>query len=393
MTRNTSISNRLTGIEGSAVREILKLTEQPEVLSMGGGLPAPELFDVTGLAASYESVLSGRGGRAALQYSTTEGDPLLREQLAGLCVARGLDAEPERILVTTGSQQALDLVLTALTDPGDVVVVERPTYLAALQLFRLSGLRVVSVHTDEHGLDPDAVVTAVREHGAKLVYTVTNFQNPTGATLTAERRARLADCGAWVLEDDPYGELRYRGIAPTPVAAHAPDRVVYVSSLSKIVAPGLRLGWVLAPPALRSAMVIAKQARDLHTSTIDQRVAAHYLATGTLPAHLNRLRAAYGARLDTLLTGLPDATPDGSRWTKPEGGMFVWLTLPEELDADALLPSAVEQGVAYVPGSTFYADNPRANTARLAFVTLTEDEISEGLRRLAAVLATAHRSP
>ena len=383
------VSGRLRGVEGSAVREILKLTERPDVLSMAGGLPAPELFDVEGVRAAYDAVLSGPGARRALQYSTTEGDSLLREQLAGLCQARGLDAEPDRILVTTGSQQALDLVITALTDPGDVVVVERPTYLAALQLFRISGLRVVSVETDEDGLDPDALAAAVREHDAKLVYTVSNFQNPMGATLAAERRARVAECGAWVLEDDPYGQLRYRGAAPPPVAAHAPDRVVYVSSLSKVMAPGLRLGWVLAPPALRAAMVIAKQARDLHTSTIDQRAAGHYLASGVLPAQLERLHAAYGARLDTLLAGLPAATPDGTRWTTPEGGMFVWLTLPEGMDADALLPAAVDAGVAYVPGSTFFADDPRANTARLAFVTLTEAEIAEGLTRLAPVLASS----
>jgi DNA-binding transcriptional MocR family regulator len=381
---NSTASGRLRGVEGSAVREILKLTERPEVLSMAGGLPAPELFDVDGLRAAYDTVLGGDGSRGSLQYSTTEGDPGLREQLASLCRERGLeDADAERILVTTGSQQALDLVITALTDVGDTVVVERPSYLAALQLFRLSGLRIVSVETDEDGLDPDAVAAAVREHDAKLVYTVSNFQNPMGATLAAERRAALAECGAWILEDDPYGQLRYRGEAPAPVAAHAPDQVVYVSSLSKVMAPGLRLGWVLAPPALRRSMVVAKQARDLHTSTIDQRAAAHYLASGALTPQLGRLRTAYGARLDTLLAGLPSALPAGSRWTSPEGGMFVWAQLPDGLDAGELLPRAVDHGVAYVPGATFFADDPLANTMRLAFVTLTEDEIREGLARLA----------
>ena len=381
-----AIAERLQGVDASAVREILKLTERPEVLSMAGGLPAADLFDVDGLSGAFDAVLSGPGARSALQYSVTEGDPGLREQLAALCRARGVQAQADAILVTTGSQQALDLAVTTLLDPGDVVVVERPCYLAALQLFRLTGVRVVSAATDEDGLDPDAVRAAIREHGAKAVYTVATFQNPTGVTLTDERRERLAAVAreedVWIVEDDPYGELRYRGTAPTPLAAHAPERVVYVSSLSKVVAPGLRIGWAAAPEPLRAAFVIAKQARDLHTSTLDQRAAAAFLGSERFAAGLERVRAAYGERLRTLLDGLPAATPPGSHWTEPEGGMFVWLTLPEDRDAGALLPGAVEQGVAYVPGAPFYADRPVANTARLSFVTLGVDEIREALDRL-----------
>ncbi|MFL5846577.1 MAG: PLP-dependent aminotransferase family protein [Solirubrobacteraceae bacterium] len=384
------VSARLAGVEGSAVREILKLTERPEVLSMAGGLPAPELFDAERLAAAFAAVLAEPGLRGALQYSVTEGDPGLRAQLAALCQARGLDTQADQVLVTTGSQQALDLAVTGLTDPGDVVIVERPCYLAAVQLFRLSGLRIVSAKTDADGLDPDAVRAAVREHGAKLIYTVPAFQNPTGVTLTAERRAALAriaeEEGCWIVEDDPYGELRYRGTASAPIAAMGGERVAYVSSLSKVVAPGLRVGWLVAPPALRAALVVAKQARDLHTSTVDQRAAAHYLASGRLPAHLDGVRREYGARLDALLDVLPAALPDGSRWTTPEGGMFVWVTLPEHLDAGALLADAVAEGVAYVPGAPFYADAPAANTLRLSFVTLREEEIREGMARLARVL-------
>ncbi len=380
------IAQRMAGVEGSAVREILKVVEQEDVLSMAGGLPAAELFDLDGLAAAFDAVLRGPGARQALQYSVTEGHAELREQLAGLCRGRGLAATPDRVLVTTGSQQALDLVATTLLDPGDTVVVERPCYLAALQLFRLLGLRVVTAPTDDGGLDPEGVRAAIRAHRAKVVYTVPNFQNPTGVTLAAERRPALAAVaaqeGAWIVEDDPYGELRYRGTPPAPVAAHDPERVVHVSSLSKVVAPGLRIGWIVAPPELRTPMTVVKQARDLHTSTIDQRAAAAYLASGRLPAHLQRVRGEYRERLDALLRALPQQTPPGSSWTEPDGGMFVWLTLPEGADTSLLFPRAVTRGVAFVPGAPFYADAPVHRSARLSFVTLGVAEIAEGMARL-----------
>ncbi len=384
------LAGRLAGVEGSAVREILKLTQQPHVLSLAGGLPAPELFDVAGLSAAFDRVLHGPGARRHLQYTVTEGEPELREQLAALSRGRGVDAHAEDVLVTTGSQQALDLVATAVLDPGDVVVVERPSYLAALQVFALTGARVVSVPLDDDGLDPEDVRAAVRRHGAKLVYTVATFQNPAGVTLAPDRRDALArvaaEEGVWVLEDDPYGELRYRGEAAPPVAAREPERVAYASSLSKILAPGLRLGWLVLPPGLRDAVVVAKQARDLHTSTVDQRAAVEYLASGALAPHLERIRAAYGARLDAMLAGLPAALPAGSAWTRPEGGMFVWLTLPPGRDAGALLPGAVQEGVAYVPGAPFYADAPLAHTARVSFATLEPPQIAEALRRLGRAL-------
>ena len=382
---------RMQGIEGSAVREILAVTQQPHVLSLAGGLPAPELFDVPGLAAAYERVLDGPGARRALQYTVTEGEPELREALAALTRRRGHEVAAGQVLVTTGSQQALDLVATAVLDPGDVVLVERPSYLAALQVFALTGARVVSLPLDDDGLDPEQVRAELRRHRARLVYTVPNFQNPAGVTLAAERRRALArvavEEGAWVLEDDPYGELRYRGEALPPVAAGEPERVIYASSLSKILAPGLRLGWLVVPPGLRDAITVVKQARDLHTATVDQRAAAVYLVSGALPPHLERIRAAYGARLDAMLAGLPGALPPGSRWTRPEGGMFVWLTLPEDRDLGALLPRAVQEGVAYVPGAPFFTDAPLAHTARVSFATLEPPHIAEALRRLARALA------
>ena len=389
MTITPQLAARMGGVDASAVREILKLTERPEVLSMAGGLPAAGTFDVEGIGRAFATVLGGDQARSALQYSVTEGDPRLRDQLALLTRERGIEAEADRVLVTTGSQQALDLTVTALLDAGDTVIVERPCYLAALQLFRLMGVNVVPAHTDEDGLDPDAARAAVREHGAKAIYTVATFQNPTGVTLAADRRRALAELAAeedvWIVEDDPYGELRYQGEAVAPVATHDPERVVYVSTLSKVVSPGLRIGWVVAPPPLRQALAVAKQARDLHTSTLDQRAAAEYLASGALGAHLVRLRAQYGARLQALLDGLPAATPEGSRWTTPDGGMFAWLTLPDG-DAADLLPGAIEEGVAFVPGAHFFATDPDPRTARLSFVTLTPDELTEALARLGRAL-------
>lgn len=386
------LSQRSTAVEGSAVREILKLTQRSEVLSLAGGLPAPELFDLPGLAAAFDRALGGQDARRHLQYSITEGDPDLRAHLSGLTTARGLDADAAATLVTTGSQQALDLVASALLDPGDVVVVERPCYLAALQLFSLLGLRVVTAATDDEGLDPEAVRAVLRAHAGTVIYTVATFQNPTGVSLSPERRRALAEVareeGAWIIEDDPYGELRYYGEPVAPVAADDPERVVYVSSLSKVVAPGLRIGWVVAPPPLRRAMVNAKQARDLHTSTIDQRAAFEYLDTGALEPHLERIRAAYRIRLDTMLAGLERVLPDGGGWTTPEGGMFVWVTLPEGTDTGDLLAAAVREGVAYVPGAPFYAEDPVANCARVSFSTLSPPAIDEALDRLGRALAS-----
>ena len=385
-----SLAARMRGVESSAVRDILKLTQRPEVLSLAGGIPAPELFDVSGLAEAFQRVLRGTAGARSLQYTVSEGDPELRECLAELVRARGAQALGEDVLVTTGSQQALDLIATVLLDPGDTVLVERPCYLAALQLFLMSGARVVSVPCDGDGLVPEALEAAIQAHRPKLLYTVPTFQNPTGVTLPLERRrevARLAEReGVWVVEDDPYGELRYHGEALPLLTSFGTGRVIYVSSLSKILAPGLRLGWVLCPPSLRAALTVAKQAKDLHTSTVDQRAAAEYLATGALGPHVERLCDAYRPRLDAMLEILPQVLPEGSRWTRATGGMFVWVELPPEVDALTLLPAAVEKGVAFVPGAPFFAEEGRRNSLRLSFVTLPPNQLDEALQRLHAAL-------
>jgi DNA-binding transcriptional MocR family regulator len=387
------VARRLAGVRSSPVRDILALTADRDVVSFAGGMPAPELFDRGPLAEAFAMVLGGAAGERTLQYSTSEGDPRLRAALAGLLDARGLPTDPDDVLVTTGSQQGLTLAAAVLLDPGDVVLVEEPSYLAALQCFALAGARVVPVAGDEEGLTPEALTATAAEHGARLLYLVPTFQNPTGRTLGEDRRRRIAaavaQAGLWLVEDDPYGELRYDG-APMPYIAGLPgaeERTVVLSSLSKIVSPGLRLGWARVPDPLAGAFAVAKQASDLHTSTVDQAAAAEYLAVADLDAHLVRLQAVYRERRDAMLDGLEAALPAGSTWTRPAGGMFVWVTLPDGHDAEALLPRALDHGVAFVPGASFFAGEPDRRTLRLSFTQSRPEEIAEGLRRLGAAFS------
>ncbi|MCX5229292.1 PLP-dependent aminotransferase family protein [Streptomyces sp. NBC_00233] len=381
-------ASRLAGVGASPVREILALTARPEVISFAGGLPAPELFDVAGIRAAYDNVLA-ENPQYALQYSTTEGDPELRTAVAARVAARGLPTGPDDLLITTGSQQALTLLTTALVEPGAVVLVEDPCYLAALQTFGFAGARVVPVPTDDDGIIPEALEEIAVREKPTLLYLVPTFQNPTGRTLPAERRAAVARAAArigfWIVEDDPYGELRYEGERVPWIAADlaAADRTVLLGSFSKVMAPGLRLGYLRAPAGLRRACVIAKQAADLHTSTIDQAAAARYLRDSDLDAHVAVIRAAYQERRDAMLEGLPAALPEGSRWNRPEGGMFIWVTLPAGHDATALLKTAVGHEVAYVPGAPFFCGEPDPGAMRLSFTTHSADEIREGLHRLA----------
>ncbi|WP_030991362.1 MULTISPECIES: PLP-dependent aminotransferase family protein [unclassified Streptomyces] len=387
-----AVASRLANVVSSPVRDILSLTARPEVISFAGGLPAPELFDVDGLRAAFDRVLAD-DPRRALQYSTTEGDADLREAIAQRLTARALPTDADDLIITTGSQQALTLITTAVLEPGDVVLVEDPCYLAALQTFGFAGARVVPVPTDDDGIIPEALDEIAAREPAKLLYLVPTFQNPTGRTLPAARRAAVAEAAArhgfWIVEDDPYGELRYDGeqvpwIAASPAAS---DRTILLGSFSKIMAPGLRLGYLRAPAAIRRSCVIAKQAADLHTSTVDQAVAARYLRDSDLDAHVRTIRDAYRERRDALLGGLPTALPFGSRWNHPAGGMFVWVSLPEGHDATQLLRVAISHEVAYVPGAPFFAGTPDPAALRLSFTTHSPEEITEGLRRLAKTFA------
>ncbi|MFF5299270.1 PLP-dependent aminotransferase family protein [Streptomyces sp. NPDC013161] len=381
------LAARARTIGGSPVRDILAVTARPEVINFAGGLPAPELFDTAGIAAAYQAVFAETPARA-LQYATTEGEPVLRAALAERNSARGLPTGADDLLVTTGSQQALSLLATALLEPGDVVLVESPCYLAALQVFAFAGARVVAVPSDSAGLDPEALDELVVRERPKLLYTVPTFQNPTGRTLPADRRAAVAAVaarrGLWIVEDDPYGELRFEGERLPWIAAQegAADRTVLLGSFSKVMAPGLRLGWLRAPAALLRACVVAKQAADLHTPTVNQLAAARYLADNDLDAHVARVAGVYRERRDAMLGGLANALPEESSWERPEGGMFLWARLPESYDTTELVSRVLRQDVAYVPGAPFYAGEPDRSTMRLCFVTQTPGEIREGLRRL-----------
>src|SRR4051794_17464982 len=384
------LSRRLADTQSSPVRELLKIAMRPEVISLAGGLPAPQTFDVEGLGAAFAEVMGGPHARRALQYSSTEGDPGLRASLAAFMSTRGLAVEADDLLITTGSQQALGLIASALLDPGDVVLVEDPTYLAALQCFQLAELRSVPIPCDADGPLPDALIEVARATGAKVAYLIPTFQNPTGRTMPAERRAAIAEAaaaaGLWLVEDDPYSALRLEGEDVDLLAAQpaARDRTIVIQTLSKVLSPGLRIGYLRAPAALRGPLAVAKQAADLHTSTVTQLAAERWLTAHDLGEHIAGLAAHYRPRRDALLAGLQEHLPAGSVCTEPEGGLFIWVTLPEGHDAAEILPRAIERGVAFVPGKYFYAGEADPRTLRVSFATATPEELRDGAARLGA---------
>jgi len=369
------------------VADVLSLSSRPGMISFAGGLPAPELFDVDGIAAAFARVLSDSPERA-LQYSSVRGDPLLRAAVAGRLTDSGLPTAPEELLITTGSQQALALLVAGLLEPGDTVLVEEPTYLAALQRFAAASVRAVPVPCDDHGTDPAAMEELAVRHRPKALYVIPTFQNPTGRTMPLARRQAVAAVaerhGLLVVEDDPYAELRYEGIPLPSLAAmlEGRGRSALLGSFSKIMAPGLRLGWLRAPAEVLRICEAVKESTDVHTSSVDQAAAAHYLTERGLSGHLEKLRTAYRARRDRMLSGLAEALPPGSTHTSPEGGMFVWVRLPGGQDAAELLRRAVAQDVAFVPGAPFYAGEPDRGTLRLSFTTCSPERIEEGLRRI-----------
>ncbi|WP_341945534.1 PLP-dependent aminotransferase family protein [Microbacterium sp. LWH11-1.2] len=381
-------SQRAGSAKTSPVRDLLALTERPEVISFAGGLPAPELFDLDGIRASFDAVLSSP---AVLQYSTSEGSTALREEVARRYTEDGLETVASDLIVTTGSQQGLGLLATSLIDPGDTILVEEPCYLAALQTFALAGARVVGVPYAGDRLDLDALERLAADTAPKFFYTVPTFQNPTGRTHDREARVRIAEIaqrhGIRIIEDEPYRQLRYSGDALPSLAAFAPDHVLSLGSFSKVIAPGLRIGWIRTTPDVRPTVTIAKQAADLHTSTIDQAAAAHYLLSGRGEPALDRIRSAYAERRNAMLDALPDVLPSGSEWNRPDGGMFVWVRLPEGMDAAASLGAALAQDVAYVPGASFFSGTPDVRTLRLSFTTYPPASIREGLSRLGTAWA------
>jgi 2-aminoadipate transaminase len=397
-------AQRTHRMTSSAIRDLLKLTSRPDIISFAGGLPAPEHFPVEEVRAAVDRVLTARGP-TALQYSTTEGYEPLRELIARQMARYGIQVGVENIVITTGSQQALDLIGKILVNPGDRILTETPSYLGALQALTMYGAEYVTVPIDEDGLDTGRLEDALRS-GPKFMYVLPNFQNPAGVTLSLSRRRELVllsdRYGIPVVEDDPYGQLRYEGEHVKPIvvldAEHHGDHrngkyrgdVIYLSTFSKTLAPGLRLGWVVAPREVIAHLVMAKQGADLHTSTFDQMVAYEVARSGFLDQHVRRLREVYGRRRDVMLAALGRAfAPEtGVGWTRPQGGLFLWVTLPREMDASRVLEAAVAEKVAFVPGACFHPDGGGHHTMRLNFSNASEDMIEEGIARLGRVVTS-----
>jgi len=403
---NQRYAKRMRGISSSAIRELLKLTQQSDIISFAGGLPAPELFPVEEFQTATDRVLAKYGSKA-LQYSTTEGYEPLREYIVDKMAQYGVQAAPENVLITSGSQQALDLIGKILIDAGDLILTERPTYLGALQAWRAYQAEFVTVPIDEDGMQTEQIEEALCA-GPKFMYILPNFQNPGGVTLSLERRRTLINItdryGIPIIEDDPYGELRFEGEYLPPLvvldaeklnsrtpagSAHGFYRgnVIYLSTFSKTLAPGLRLGWIVAPTEVIRECVKAKQGMDLHTSSFIQMVAHEVVKDGFLKGHVRRIRQVYRERRDIMLDAMARYFPPGVSWTRPHGGLFLWVTLPEAMDAATILEKAVANKVAFVPGTSFYPNGSGHNTFRLNFSNARPEQIKIGIKQLGDVLA------
>ena len=392
---------RAQGMTSSAIRELLKLTADPEIISFGGGLPAPEVFPLDDVKAAAGRVIE-QNGREALQYGPTEGYLPLRELLVRHMARYGIQVTPANVLITSGAQQGLDLIGKLFINSGDRILTEQPTYLGALQAFTAYQARYLPVPIDDEGLRIDLVEDALRA-GPKFLYILPNFQNPAGVTLSLERRWRLVELashyGAPIVEDDPYGQLRYEGEHLPPLVkldaeyhgnGHGkPFRggVLYLGTMSKTLAPGLRVGWVVAPEEVMARLVQMKQGADLHTSTFNQMVAYEVARGGFLDQHVRRIRQVHGERRNAMLQALDRHFPPGVLWTRPKGGLFLWVTLPEGMDSTALLAEALKEKVAFVPGTAFYPCGGGQRTLRLNFSYPTPELIEEGIRRLGAVIS------
>jgi 2-aminoadipate transaminase len=395
-------AHRTQKMGSSVIRELLKFTEQPDIISFAGGLPAPEVFPVKEFQEACNTVLQDHGAQA-LQYSTTEGYLPLREMIARHNARYSVHVTAENIMITSGSQQALDFIGRLFINRGDYVVVESPTYLGALQAWNAYGAQYISVPSDENGMIMDHLEEALRI-GPKFIYILPNFQNPSGSTLSLERRKRLillADqYGVPIVEDDPYGQLRYDGDhIPSVVTLDSRYRndndgeytgnVIYLSTFSKLLSPGLRLAWVIAPPQVIRKLVMTKQAADLHTSSFNQHVAYEVAKGGFLDEHVKVIRATYKERRDVMIEMMEEMFPDCVTWTKPLGGMFLWGVMPEHIDAAEVLKVAIERKVAFVPGAAFHPNGGGKNTMRLNFSFSKPEDIREGITRLGVTLKEA----
>lgn len=384
------LTTKAASVKASAVREILKLTQDSATVSFAGGLPAEELFPSVALREAFDRVFER--GNSVLQYGLTEGYHLLRELLAARMNRKGMQVHPDLILSTTGSQQAIDLMSRVCLDPGDVVLVENPTYLAALQVFSWHGAKVIAVAADEEGIDPEDLQDKFHQYRPRFLYVTPTFSNPSGKVWSAQRRLDIVKLcrtfGLLILEDDPYGDIQFDDDARYPTMYSLdeyPDEpiVVYTSTFSKTVVPGLRSGWIVGGAPLMDALKRAKQAADLHSSSVDQQALAHLLRDFDLDGHIARIREEYKRRKDLMTSLLARHPWDDLSWNDPKGGMFLWLRLPDEMDAEELLRLAVQEGVAFVPGTEFYVGTPKRNRLRMNFTHTSPERLTLGVDRFA----------
>ncbi|PWB75939.1 aminotransferase [candidate division GN15 bacterium] len=383
------IAPHVIRLETSIIREILKISSQPGVISFAGGLPAPELFPLEDLKRICGEVIE-KYGPAGFQYALSRGVPVFVKLLAERATVSGCPTEPENVLVTAGAQQAIELVARAFIDPGDYVIVENPTYVGALQAFNYYQARYVPIEMDKEGMRVEQVETSIRKYNPKLIYTVSNFQNPTGITMSEERRQALVDVAVKynipLVDDNPYREIRFAGTPATQLKAIGGDAVIELHTFSKTVAPGLRIGWINGPKPILSQFEKVKQCTDLHTNSFSQYVIYEFVKQGLMDPQIEKIKANYLEKRNTMLHSLEKYFPAGVTWTNPEGGLFLWLELPKGISAKEMLPRAIERGVAYVYGSPFFAGGGGENTMRLGFSNPSVSDIVEGVKRLGTLL-------
>ena len=394
MSQSTHLAHLIQNLQPSAIREILKHSKMPGVISLAGGIPSSELFDKEGLSQATQIVVD-QNFNEAFQYGLTEGNAELRQQLVGLCQQRGITTNPDQLLITSGSQQALDLLIRALADPGDVFVVERPTYLATLQILSLTDATVKSVGGDEHGMIVDELEALLKTTRVKGVYLVPTFGNPSGTTLSAARREKLVKLAVEhdfvIIEDDPYGaisftEEREKTLCQVAAEQGHHDRVVYTSTFSKILAPGLRVGWIILPEWMKQKVAIIKQATDLHANSFSQALVAAYLTLGRLDPQIALIREAYKQKCLSLSRYLHEELGEHISFNQPQGGMFLWATFRYDFDTTKWLQKTLEKGVVYVPGEFFFSDNPDKKTLRFSYATASEEQLHEAVKRLKSAL-------
>lgn len=389
---DAKLATRTARMKRSIIRELLKFTDMPDVISFAGGLPAAEVFPVREFRESSTFVLE-EAPQVALQYSSTEGFLPLRRYLAEKVGKYGIPAVPANILLTNGSQQALDLLGKVFISPGDTVLTEAPTYLGAVQAWNAYEPRFVTVPLDDDGMQVDKLPEILESEPVKFIYVLPNFHNPAGTTMSLERRQRLVEVAAkykvFIVEDDPYGELRFEGEDIPPIISLHKENVIYLGTFSKTLAPGIRLGWIIAPEIVMDRLVQAKQGADLHTGTFVQMLAYDIASRGILKRHVEKIREVYRERRDVMLAAMDEHFPKDASWTHPQGGLFLWVRCPEWVDTTKLLERAIEERVAFVPGFAFYPDGRGKNAMRLNFSAMPPEKIKEGIKRLGRVLREA----